>query len=302
MVEKNNRHAYLIMAHHKINILEELLIDLDDPRNDIFLHIDKKAKDININRLYKFIKRANLILVPRKNVHWGGYTQIQCILNLMERASTYGYHSYYHFMVGVEYPLKSQDEIYDFFDSHRGKEFIGFDKYDTHYLDRIRYYHVFNECGRPWDIVSKKKNEIRYRLVCLQQKRNVNLLKHTNVEFKKGNACWSLTHNFVKYALSQKKFIKKYFRHSYCGDEIFIHTILFNSIFRKNIYDLDDEYHSCMRMTTWTDPHNQYHLYDLKELMNSERLFARKFDGEDGLQTILLIKAERDNKQKYGNV
>lgn len=39
-----DKHAYCIMAHHNWNQLQ-LLVDLiDDERNDIFLHIDKKSK------------------------------------------------------------------------------------------------------------------------------------------------------------------------------------------------------------------------------------------------------------------
>lgn len=39
----SERHAYLIMAHNNFYILEKLLILLDDPRNDIYIHIDKKV-------------------------------------------------------------------------------------------------------------------------------------------------------------------------------------------------------------------------------------------------------------------
>ena len=75
---------------------------------------------------------------------------------------------------------------------------------------------------------------------------------------------------------------------------MFIHTILYNSEFRSRIYDIKDEYRSCMRMTTWEEPHNQYHLEDVEMLIKSERLFARKFDGDDGLETIKKIKRERE--------
>ena len=40
----NNRHAYLIMAHNEWELLNTLLSLIDDSRNDIFLHIDKKVK------------------------------------------------------------------------------------------------------------------------------------------------------------------------------------------------------------------------------------------------------------------
>ena len=38
-----NRHAYLIMAHNQWELLAQLLATLDDERNDIYLHVDKKA-------------------------------------------------------------------------------------------------------------------------------------------------------------------------------------------------------------------------------------------------------------------
>lgn len=42
----NHRHAYLIMAHNEWSLLNVLLSLLDDDRNDIYLHIDKKVKQM----------------------------------------------------------------------------------------------------------------------------------------------------------------------------------------------------------------------------------------------------------------
>lgn len=38
-----SRHAYLILAHKNWQQLCTLLTLLDDPRNDVFLHIDSKV-------------------------------------------------------------------------------------------------------------------------------------------------------------------------------------------------------------------------------------------------------------------
>ncbi len=43
-MEKTNKHAYLIMAHDNFEQLKILLDLIDDYRNDIYLHIDKKLK------------------------------------------------------------------------------------------------------------------------------------------------------------------------------------------------------------------------------------------------------------------
>lgn len=291
---KENRHAYLIMAHHRFDILSELLSDIDDERNDIFLHVDRKAKKYDPVKIKTVVKRAKLYLTDRMDIHWGGYSQIECIMMLLKTATSHGYHSYYHFMVGVEFPLKSQDYIYKFFESHPGFEFIGFDNYDNRYIERIRYYHPFNEFARNNSLYQKILNKVRILCVLIQKKLGVNLVYKYNIEFKKGNANWSITHDLALYIVSQEKLIQRLYHHSFCGDEIFIHTLVYNSNYIKRVYDINDEYHSSMRMVTWDNEFNQYHLKDLEYLLASGRLFARKIDGYDALDLISKIKEYRE--------
>ena len=37
------KHAYLILAHNEFWLLQTLIGCLDDPRNDIYVHIDQKV-------------------------------------------------------------------------------------------------------------------------------------------------------------------------------------------------------------------------------------------------------------------
>lgn len=288
------RHAYLIMAHHKFEILAEILKDIDNPRNDIVLHIDKKATGIDITSLLMCVKNARLILLERMDVHWGGASQIQCILNLLECASNLDVHDYYHFMVGVEFPLKSQSYIHIFFDQNRGKEFIGYDNRHVEYLERIKYIHFFNEYGRPHNFVEQKLNSIRKRLLFIQKLFKIVHIPATLSVYKKGDANWSITHDLVLYILSLRKSIEETYKYSFCGDELFIHTIVYNSSFWDAVYNKEDEYASCMRLHQWRDGcNNQYHICDVDYLLASDRLFARKIDGEDALEVINAIRNGR---------
>lgn len=54
----HEKHAYLIIAHDNWKILEKLLILLDDKRNDIYLHIDRKSNLINFSNN---VHNANLL-------------------------------------------------------------------------------------------------------------------------------------------------------------------------------------------------------------------------------------------------
>lgn len=65
------KHAYLIIAHTVDKTLNTLLELIDDPRNDVFLHMDKKNKSFNKDDLYKF-KHSPLYLTDRISVSWGG--------------------------------------------------------------------------------------------------------------------------------------------------------------------------------------------------------------------------------------
>ena len=53
------KHAFLIMAHGSLPLLRVLLSMLDDERNDIFLHIDRKSDMLELNRWF-FPRHASL--------------------------------------------------------------------------------------------------------------------------------------------------------------------------------------------------------------------------------------------------
>ena len=59
----NKKHAYLIIAHNNWKQLSLLLSVLDDERNDIYIHIDKKSKNVPIDSLRKSVRNQNYIFI-----------------------------------------------------------------------------------------------------------------------------------------------------------------------------------------------------------------------------------------------
>lgn len=47
------KHAYLIMAHSRPDLLQNLVSMIDDERNDIYTYIDKKVEDIELAKAIK---------------------------------------------------------------------------------------------------------------------------------------------------------------------------------------------------------------------------------------------------------
>ncbi len=292
-MENNQKHAYLIMAHNQFDLLKILISDIDDERNDIFLHIDSKSV-CDRKTFSKWVKRSKLFLINPISIDWGGFSQIECIIKLLEQATFLNYYSYYHFCVGVEFPLKSQDYIHKFFHNHNGYEFIGFDNDINHpYEHRVRYYHVFNGADRQKGYIGRLKHICRIAFVKIQTAVKYDRLRNDPNILKKGNACWSITDSLARYIVSKKEYIFNTYRHSFCGDEVFIHTLVYNSEFWEKVYNQEDEYASCMRLTQWNRDNNIYTFEDCDILLYTDRLFARKFEGDEGISIVKYIQEHR---------
>lgn len=108
------KHAFLIIAHNELRILNILLTMLDDSRNDIYLHLDKKWK-LNIQYLYHPQKANFFFVKKRMDIRWGDISSIKLEFKLFRMAYENGPYMYYHLLSGVDLPIKSQDYIHEFF-------------------------------------------------------------------------------------------------------------------------------------------------------------------------------------------
>ena len=61
------KHAFLIIAHNEYPVLEVLLSMLDDERNDIYLHIDKRTGYRTVSANKKSQNAESRLLFNRKS-------------------------------------------------------------------------------------------------------------------------------------------------------------------------------------------------------------------------------------------
>ena len=108
------KHAFLIMAHGSLPLLRVLLSMLDDERNDIFLHIDRKSDMLDGAEPLVLSKARLFVLEQRVDVRWGNLSQIKAEYVLFEEALKHGPYAYYHLLSGQDLPIKSQDYIHQF--------------------------------------------------------------------------------------------------------------------------------------------------------------------------------------------
>lgn len=270
------KHAYLILAHNEFDLLRKLVEAIDDPRNDIFIHFDAKVKDIPVIE-----SKASRIVVlsERIDVRWGDVSVVEAEYELFEKAFKTAEYSYYHLLSGVDLPLKNQDDIHSFFSRNNGKEFIGFNNEESNLsLNRkVKRYHFFAKDLRyDASIFSFLKKIIR--AIALRAQFLLRIERNRNIDFKKGTQWISVTHNFVNLVLSEKKRTLDIFIGTFCPDEIFIQTICWNSNYRPNVYNIEDEGVSCQRFIGWdNNVIIEWKDEDFEKLMQSNMLFARKF-------------------------
>lgn len=106
------KHAYLIIAHSEYPILQILLSMLDEYGNDVYLHIDKRAKVLHRElKSFKMDKAGFFILENPIKVYWGNISQIKAEYLLFETALANGPYAYYHLLSGTDLPIQKQESI-----------------------------------------------------------------------------------------------------------------------------------------------------------------------------------------------
>lgn len=275
------KHAYLIMAHTDIEVYKLLIKLIDDDRNDIFVHIDKKSNPLPFKNV--IAKKSKIFFLKSRDVRWGHSSQIKLELDLFEMASKNDSYSYYHLLSGVCLPIKSQDYIHNFFDSQNNKEFISFQKDQP--IEQIReralYYHFFTRCFRSQNVFLRcLSNKLHHLFFYILKKMNIK--KKTDYKLYKGDNWCSITDCFVRLLTAKKKQIVRFFSNSFCCDEIYKQTIIMNSSFRDCIYFNTNGDTDSLRAIDWKrgSPY-VWKDDDINYLKESNKLFARKFSSND---------------------
>ncbi len=270
------KHAYLIIAHHEFEVLQKLIYALDDSRNDIYVHIDKKVRkmpnlEVHFSQLF--------ILSDRMDVRWGHVSQIKCEYKLFEKAFQHGGYTYHHLISGVHLPLYSQDYIHDFFDRNEDAncQFLSSLAQNTcEVTDKLRRYNFFVRNSQHKNSLVRNIYQRMWWFLILYQSR-LGILRNRPQEFVKASNWISLTADAVEYLLLIKKNVLKKYRLTRCADEFFVPSELENSTEKWNLcfeprllkHEID-----VANAGTFT-------MADFDRLVKSDCLFARKFSSSD---------------------
>ena len=276
------KHAYLIMAHNSIESLKHLLQVIDDERNDIFLHIDKKMQFLNKAEIASWVHHSNIYFAKRGDIKWGHISLTMCEVELVELATKTGNYHYYHMLSGVDFPIKSQDYIHSHLENENSL-FISYHKdgeYGDNYMYKVQYYFpLMRFVGRGYhDGPGKKKAFLRWlttqewKNIDRQRARGVDRTKkYPGMTFYKGDNWFSIPDDFARYLVANKRRIKKMFAMTNGPDEFVMQTMALNSQFKERVKN------ESLRDIDWNrgNPY-EYKLEDYNELIEKKEFFARK--------------------------
>jgi hypothetical protein len=261
--------AHLILAHNEPKQLERLISRLAHPDADIYIHIDKKTSIVPFEYL-KNIKGL-FFIQNRVKVYWGSYNMVEATLNgFKEILSSGNTYQYLNLLSGQDYPLKPAAFIHRFLDEQAGKVFMNFLQFDpdwTEALPRIQQYHFNNWRMQGRYILQSIVN----KLLPARRMPNGLIPVGRSQWFTIPIACVSYLLEYWQHNPKLRRFIKL----TWAPDEFILQTILYNSDYQSHMVNDD------LRYIDWSaggvSP-KTLTMYDTAALINSGKLFARKFD------------------------
>jgi hypothetical protein len=278
--------AYLIVAHKNPDQILRLIHALRDSGAFFVVHVDKRAGDDVYAPLREYAAlHPEVLLTKRNRCYWGGFGIVKAMIECVNTAVRTKHHFHYAILLsGQDYPIKDAQQIADFFEQNKGKEFM-----ESFPLARPNRW---TDHGGYFQAVARVKYWtffVRSRAFHLRLARKFPF----GWEPHGGSQWWCLSHECLTYIES---FLRKnppflrYFKHVFIPDESMFPSLVSNSAFRDKIVNDD------LRYIDWENPNPLYprtlEADDFEKLRASPKLFARKFLPDRSKECLDLIDAQ----------
>lgn len=301
--------AYLILAHSDPEHLNKLIESIDY-NSDFYIHLDNKA---DINKFSFINKKSNVkIISKRYDVSWAGFNMVNATKELIKSA-LYSKKKYNHLILlsGADYPIKSKENIYNYFINRKGKEIIrGYfieESKCPHCYDKIQKYRIMDTLVKNSYMNKVLKRIMNLILAPLKKKIFIEI---DGIKIKPcyGSQWWAITQECANYILNlsnNNKRLDKYFKTSFAPDEMYFHTIIFNSNFASSTINGGVEDYS----SRWSWNNFHYILSDSLDCCNVIRnnfkndilklIKRKKYSGSVGFLNLDNLKEIKESKYLF---
>ncbi|MCX8515196.1 MAG: hypothetical protein ORN24_06465 [Burkholderiales bacterium] len=258
--------AYLILAHRYPNQFKKLFMAIYHPSNYYLIHVDKKSGlELQVEIKGFIAGFSNTAILKSENTLWGGYSLVDAELRGIKELLNMG--KEWDFFINLsaqDFPLKSQQYIQEFLCNKIGTDFLKISNQrdirpDT--LHRIENY------------VTETADEIICEPILKRQ-----FIKGVTPYI--GNQWMILSRKFcefVSYSSEVNKF-KDFYQNTLIADEGFFQTVIMNTSYTSTIINDDKRTIDWIPMGTIKLRPRDFTSKDATFLMDSQNLFARKFD------------------------
>lgn len=274
-------HAHLVMVHNNPDQFTRLVCAANHPENLFVLHVDvKSAPAVHQAAAALAARFENVSILPPRDVRWASWSVIETTLaaikQLLDANKTWRHFSN---LSGQDFPLRPQEAILSRLKAAPESNYIEYFDPLIEWIDgadRIRYVRL--------ELPGMKAG---LNLPKLRWDRWQRYLGKTR--FYGGSSYFTLSRAFCEHMLASPNMpaFRKFFRHTFATDEMFIQSFIMDSPFRDTLVNNDmrliDFSEGTPRPRTWTCEHSQI-------LLDSDDFYARKFDPAVDDEIIALLE------------
>lgn len=258
---------------------------LQYPESYIFIHIDKKSKEIESS----LVKNERVKIIPENyNVEWGDYSQIQANLALMKYVLNTDDFQYISVHSGNDLLVRKMDDLVEFLKQDHKYAYL-----DCNPLpyEEYQYGGGLGRIALKWPKVFRKKygqySPIRVLRSLYGKAYGAKILKGKELPREitfYGQSDWftlsgDCTKNIINYVRENESFVEL-FRDSLIGSELFFNTLVYLTK-GKNEISADDN----LRYIDFSNPDKKtpgspklLTIDDKEKILASKMFFARKVD------------------------
>lgn len=296
--------AFLINVQKDACHLRDLVSSLPADA-EYYIHVDGSR---DILRFMRQVHGVNVHFITRGlRTVAGGLSEVGVQVRLIREALSSGA-DYLVAIDGLDYPLWSNSQIYDYFDSLGGRQVLsavalpGMGSMAYKYTD----FQLFND--HVWESGSfKGKARKLARLVLSRSHIHKTLRIHCPLKtytLYKGGTSWAITRelaNLIVREWDENDHLKNYFSTSYRPVETFVPTVALNSSFASQCVSLkgrDYDEESLMPLTYLNGRRRSSRILtedDFQAVCESDKMFVRQVvsDYSDGLKSMIDARRKR---------
>jgi Core-2/I-Branching enzyme len=220
--------AFALLAHGNPHLVERLVRLLVSAGHMVVLHYDLKSPKVHYDSLRRAFEQCALVrFACRVRVGWAEWSIVEATLKCLEEIEISGWDpDYVYYLSGMDYPIRSSDQLVKFLQRNNGKEYIESVPADTvpwaktgPQQERYQYRFYFNWREQP---------RLCEFFLALQKRLGLKRKFVRGMTPYIGSQWWVLTWSTLRKVmrLARERDIERFFRTVLVPDELFFHTMV----------------------------------------------------------------------------